>query len=366
MACCGGRLGLLACVLVSRSAISLPLVRLLLYAPVSLVPFVPARGVVGRFMGYSARYLVGVGVSQNMPLNGILWLLTGIFGDGVCCLFSALPVASFSPVCPAFRLLSAAMSWRWRGCFPAVSWRKRCGAFFRDRGRFPLLVSWDEWRREAVCRAGRMASAGRRACLYRLAHPLPLGAGEYVRPAGVGSVGGEGVGVSSRFSLSRGPSSCHLIISVVIAFRLLVSLPPLLSPSCPMRVVIYHLRPMCFVLVLSAPLASVLPLCSRVVSYRLSPRFFDELGGAFFACLPPLVASLASCLVFLVPPSSCLCPAGDRSRCPRFRSSSPSSCSYLVAIPFVFSPRSSTSAQRGGGRLVVCLLASVLVMRAAG
>ena len=57
---------------------------------VSLVPFVPARGVVGRFMGYSARYLVGVGVSQNMPLNGILWLLMGIFDDGVRCPFSAL------------------------------------------------------------------------------------------------------------------------------------------------------------------------------------------------------------------------------------------------------------------------------------
>ena len=70
--------------------------------PVSLVPFVPARGVVGRFMGYSARYLVGVGVSQNMPLNGILWLLTGIFGDVVRCLFSALLVVSSSPLCPCF------------------------------------------------------------------------------------------------------------------------------------------------------------------------------------------------------------------------------------------------------------------------
>lgn len=46
----------------------------------------------------------------------------------------------------------------------------------------------------AVCRAVAMASAGRRAWLYRLAHPLPLGAGEYVRSAGVGSVCGEGAG----------------------------------------------------------------------------------------------------------------------------------------------------------------------------
>lgn len=69
---------------------------------VSIVPLVPAWGVVGRFMGYSARYLVGVGVSQNMPLNGILWLLTGIFGDVVRCLFSALFVVSSSPLCPCF------------------------------------------------------------------------------------------------------------------------------------------------------------------------------------------------------------------------------------------------------------------------
>ena len=46
--------------------------------------------------------LVGVGVSQNMPLNGILWLLTGIFGDVVRCLFSALLVVSSSPLCPCF------------------------------------------------------------------------------------------------------------------------------------------------------------------------------------------------------------------------------------------------------------------------
>lgn len=50
-----------------------------------------------------------------------------------------------------------------------------------------------------VCRIGRMASVGRRACLYRFARPLPLGAGDYVRPAGFGLVCGEGVGVFSRF-----------------------------------------------------------------------------------------------------------------------------------------------------------------------
>ena len=70
---------------------------------VSIVPLVPSWGVVGRFMGYSTRYLVGVGIFKYMPLNRILWLLTGIFGDGVRCLFSALPVATVSPVCPALR-----------------------------------------------------------------------------------------------------------------------------------------------------------------------------------------------------------------------------------------------------------------------
>lgn len=84
---------------------------------VSLVPLVPSWGVVGRFMGFSDRYLVGVGVSQNMPLNRILWLLAGIFGYVVRCPFSALPVASFSPICPARRPLPAAVSRRWlRAC----------------------------------------------------------------------------------------------------------------------------------------------------------------------------------------------------------------------------------------------------------
>lgn len=92
---------------------------------VSIVPLVPALGAVGRFMGYSTRYLVGVGVFKYMPLNRILWILMGIFGDGVRCLFSALPVASFSPICPALRPLSAAVSWRWCGHVYAASLGKR-------------------------------------------------------------------------------------------------------------------------------------------------------------------------------------------------------------------------------------------------
>lgn len=72
MACGGGRLGLLACVLVSRSALSLPLVRSLLYALcLSCRSFL--LGVLwGVLWAILPAILVGVGVSQNMPLNGIL------------------------------------------------------------------------------------------------------------------------------------------------------------------------------------------------------------------------------------------------------------------------------------------------------
>ena len=71
----------------------------------SLVPLVPVWGVVRRFSGCSDRFPVGVGVFQYMPLNRILWLLTGIFGDGVRCPFSALPrrlVLARLPCSPPF------------------------------------------------------------------------------------------------------------------------------------------------------------------------------------------------------------------------------------------------------------------------
>lgn len=144
---------------------------------VSIVPLVPAWGVVGRFMGYSTRYLVGVGVFKYMPLNRILWLLVGIFCDVVRCHFSALPVASFSLVCPVLRPLSAVASWCRGGHVCAVSWRKRRGVPFRDRGRSPLPASWDGrcwgrfavpcgWRRRVVV----LAFIGSRV-------PCPLGRG---------------------------------------------------------------------------------------------------------------------------------------------------------------------------------------------
>ena len=144
------------------------------------------------------------------------------------------------------------------------------------------------------CRVGRMASAGRCACLYRFAPPLPLGAGEYVRPAGIVSVCGEGVGVSSRFSLSRGPSSCHLVVSVILSPRSACFAAPVVIALVPHVCRSLSSPPHVLRSRLSAPCAFVLvPLCSRVVSYRLSPRSFDEPGGAFFTCLLALfVAAL--------------------------------------------------------------------------
>lgn len=121
MACGGGRAG---CLHAFSSPVPLSRCRSFAhcYTPRVARAVVPARGVVGHFMGYFCRLLVGVGVFKYMPLNRILWLLTGIFGDSVRCHFSALPVASSSLICSVSCHLSAAASWRWCGCFPAVSW----------------------------------------------------------------------------------------------------------------------------------------------------------------------------------------------------------------------------------------------------
>lgn len=166
--------------------------------------------------------------------------------------------------------------------------------------------------------------------------------------------------MSLRFSLSRCSSSCHLIISVVIA-PLLASLPPLSSSSCLMCVVLSHLRPMCFVFVLSAPLVSVPPPCSRVVSYRFSPRFCDEPGGAFFACLliSLRLSSPSSRFPHSLRSSPCLLALRVIVlRRPRFRSRRRRRlCSCLVAVLISFvSPRLSTivGGERGGS-LFACL-----------
>ena len=119
LAAAGGRTCSLACYR-ARVALSLRSFARCYMLRVACV-VVSTCGVVGRFTGYFVRLLVGVSVFKYMPLNRILWLLTGIFGDVVCCPFSALSAASFPPLCPAFRPFPVAVSWRWRGRFPAVS-----------------------------------------------------------------------------------------------------------------------------------------------------------------------------------------------------------------------------------------------------
>ena len=145
----------------------------------------------------------------------------------------------------------------------------------------------------SVCRAGLMASAGRCACLYRLALPLPLGAGDYVRPAGVGSACGEGVGDIVEVLLSRGsPSFYFAALVVIVSPCLLRRLPVSFSSSPPASCASF------------LPPASVPVLRSRVVSYRSSPRSCDEPGGAIFACLPHPFSVLA--LSSRAPPLRCL------------------------------------------------------------
>lgn len=265
-----------------------------------------------------------------------------------------------------------------RPLFPALS-RRRCHGVGRACFRWQLvktarlrsfgLGSFSAscvmvWMASGTCcRVGRMASAGRLACLYRFARPLPPGAGDYVRSAGVGFVCGEGVGVSLRFSLSRGPRGSVVVSSHhLCCHRLSVCL--LRCPSCvvspPSTFSPRSLPPF--------PMCSVLAhLCSRVVSYRLSPRFFDELGGAFFDCLSRSLRLSSSRLVFLTRfarlRSSSLvpvlaCPTVDRSRRPRFRPRHCRRlCSYLVAVLISFvPPRSSTSVGWAGvGSLFACL-----------
>ena len=229
-----------------------------------------------------------------------------------------------------------------------------------------------------VCRAVGMASAGRRACLYRLAHPLPLGAGEYVRPAVIGSACGEGVGVSSRFSLSRCSSSCHLVAPAVIASLCLLRRPVLVVPCshrsrlpCPMCFV------PCPVALSSCPLV-VIPVFSCGFLSSFSP--FLRLAGRGVLCL---LASFVAVLVpfallslRLVPLRLLACPPGAFSlRSPRRLSLIVSCCysvpplvlfmSYRSLCSFVCPPRISTSVGGGAWRLVLAVLAIVPIVRAA-
>ena len=169
--------GLLACVLISRSALSLLLVRLLLYAPGSSLCVVLSGALCGDLRAILAAILCRLGVFQYMPLNGIVWLLMGIFGDVVRRPFSALPAASSSSLCSAFRPLSAAVSWRWRRRFPAVSLVKRRVCVLSCS--CPLSASRVMgWIASGIgCRVGRMASAGCLLAFIGSRVPCPLGRG---------------------------------------------------------------------------------------------------------------------------------------------------------------------------------------------
>lgn len=184
-----------------------------------------------------------------------------------------------------------------------------------------------------------MASAGRRACLYRLAHPLPLGAGEYVRPAGIGSVCGEGVGVSSWCPLSLGSASCPLVISVVLvlvipacfvilflSFSSSLPAPCLLrrhvsssssfsssSPSHPLCASVLALVFLCGFLSFFSPflrLAGRGDICLLASCRLVSPRApaLPLVSSCPRACLPRSVSPSRSCDRLLPPaPSSCSC-----------------------------------------------------------
>lgn len=148
-----------------------------------------------------------------------------------------------------------------------------------------------------VCRAVRMASAGRRACLYRLALPLPLGAGDYVRPAVIGSACCEGAGGIVEVLLSIGSSSSFPACFAVSLCRSHPRPPP---ASCASF----------------TPPASVLVLPPVFLCGFLSfPSPFLRLAGRGVLCLLAYSSRLSS--------------------------SSP--CSCLIALSFVSSPRLSTS-----------------------
>ena len=318
------------------------------YMPRVACVVVPTLGVVGHFTEYSDRLPVGVGVFKYMPLNRILWLLMGIFGDGVRRPFSALPAASLSPLCPAFRPFPVAVSWRWRGRFPAVSLVKRRVCVLSCSRPFSASRVMGWMASGPVFRAGLMASAGRRAYLYRFARPLPLGAGEYMRSAGIVSVCGEGVGgivevlpiswpvvVSSRRLRHPLPSACLLRCSLC---RPRPPPPPLLRPFLPSA----HAFSCGFLSLFSPFLrragrgVSCL-LVSFVAALFLSSRFPHSLRSS------PCLLALRGIALF----SSFSFPS----------SSSPSPCSCLiVALISLVSPRSSTSVGWAcGGSFFACL-----------
>lgn len=232
----------------------------------------------------------------------------------------------------------------------------------------------------AVCRAVRMASAGRRACLYRLARPLTLGAGDYVRPAGIGYACGEGVGGIVEILLSIGSSSFHLFIAVVIVspclFRCLRRL--ILVSPCLLRhpVLVVSSSPRCHRLCLAACVRSC-PLCSRMGFLSFFSPFLRLVERGVLCLLAHALwlsftslCSLVSCpMRFACLPSGIVLARASRRLLPLV-SCGCLSCPRLVVsyrpLLFVFSPRLSTSVDvERGGSLFACL-PSFPVVRAAG
>lgn len=190
-----------------------------------------------------------------------------------------------------------------------------------------------------------------------------------MRSAVIGSACGEGVGVSSRFSLSRCSSSCHLVAPAVIASLCLLRRPVLVVPCshrsrlpCPMCFV------PCPVALSSCPLV-VIPVFSCGFLSSFSP--FLRLAGLGVLCLlVSFVEALVSFALFslrLVPLRLLACPPGGVL--PPFPSASlssshaatpsrPSSCSCLI-VPsvrsFVLPVFRQAWAGERGGSFSLCL-----------
>lgn len=263
-----------------------------------------------------------------------------------------------SPRSRPFALLSALFQLRRHGVgagmFMLRAWGNGACVSSHNRGVFRFLCHGMN-SAGGGCRAVGMASAGRCAYFYQLARPLPLGAGEYVRPAGVGSACGEGVGGIVEVLLSIGSSSFHLFISVVIA-SLLASLPLVVL------VVSSSLLP-CFLRPFLSPVFS----CCGFLSL---PSPFLRLAGRGVLCL----LAYALWLSFLSPCSpSVSCPLrllacpGSRSLSVPLGVSLIVSCgysvpplvlfmSYRLLCSFVCPPRLATSmsGERGGSFLLAC------------
>lgn len=207
------------------------------------------------------------------------------------------------------------------------------------------------WRRRVVV----LAFTGSRV-------PCPLGRGIICGLRGIVFVCGEGVGGIVEVL----PVSLLVVVSSHHLRRHRLSVCLL---RCPPR---YHLprAPCVLSSPISAPCASFsssLPLlclflpppCSRVVSYRFSPRSFDEPGGAFFACLPRSLRLLSRRPVFLTRFARAPCLLALRVivlRRPRFRSSSPSPLLVSRRVPVCRLSPFFDKRGRGGCRVVLACL----------